>query len=153
MREHWARFGRNYFSRYDYEEVDSKEGDEVMTHIEKQIKDKSLIGKKLAGGEGANRREYTVASADNFEYTDPIDKSLSTNQVITPPFASSNAHNLLSPSPPFLPLPSSFFFLLVGFANYILGRLKNHLPSIRNRQQRCDNTHLLRHVRRQRREP
>ena len=82
VREHWARFGRNYFSRYDYEEVDSKDGDEVMTTIEKQIKDGSLIGKKLAGGEGANRREYTVASADNFEYTDPIDKSLSTNQVI-----------------------------------------------------------------------
>jgi hypothetical protein len=83
VREHWARFGRNYFSRYDYEEVDSKEGDEVMSHIEKQIKDGSLVGKKLAGGEGTNRREYTVASADNFEYTDPIDKSLSTNQVIT----------------------------------------------------------------------
>jgi len=80
VREHWAKFGRNYFSRYDYEEVDSKEGDEVMSHIEKQIKDGSLVGKKLAGGEGTNRREYTVASADNFEYTDPIDKSLSTNQ-------------------------------------------------------------------------
>lgn len=93
VREHWARFGRNYFSRYDYEEVDSKDGDEVMTGIEKQVKDGSLIGKTLAGGEGSNRKEYTVAATDNFAYTDPIDKSLSTNQVLS--FSSHSSFHFL----------------------------------------------------------
>lgn len=80
VREHWARFGRNYFSRYDYEEVDAKQGDEVIAHINKQVLDGSLIGKVLSGGEGARKKEYTVAATDNFTYNDPIDHSVSTNQ-------------------------------------------------------------------------
>lgn len=80
VREHWARFGRNYFSRYDFEEVDSKQGDEVVDLIQKQVLDGSLIGKTLSGGEGARKKEYTVGATDNFSYTDPIDHSVSTNQ-------------------------------------------------------------------------
>ncbi len=81
VREHWAKFGRNYFSRYDYEEVDSKQGDAVINHIAQQIADGSLIGKTLSGGEGSEKRDYVVSLTDNFSYTDPIDKSVSTNQV------------------------------------------------------------------------
>jgi len=78
VREHWAKYGRNFFSRYDYEEVSNKQGDEVMKTISDMITSKSIIGKTLK--DEASGKEYTVGEADNFEYTDPIDKSVSTNQ-------------------------------------------------------------------------
>jgi phosphoglucomutase len=78
VREHWAKYGRNFFSRYDYEEVSSKDGDEVMRILGEHVSSGSLVGKTLT--DDASGTSYVVAATDNFEYTDPIDKSVSKNQ-------------------------------------------------------------------------
>jgi phosphoglucomutase len=70
VRAHWARFGRNYYTRYDYEEVPSDAGASVMDHVRQQLSE--LPGQTLAG------RKVTVA--DEFAYTDPVDASVSRNQ-------------------------------------------------------------------------
>ncbi len=70
VREHWAQFGRNYYTRYDYEEVPSEAAASVMQHLRDQ--QASQPGSTLAG--------RTIASADDFSYTDPIDKSVSAKQ-------------------------------------------------------------------------
>ncbi|KAI8919836.1 hypothetical protein DFJ77DRAFT_450126 [Powellomyces hirtus] len=74
LNKHYAEYGRNYFSRYDYEEVDSEGANKMMAHLTAFINDKSNVGKKIDN--------YEVAQADNFEYTDPIDGSVSKNQGI-----------------------------------------------------------------------
>ncbi|KND04407.1 uncharacterized protein SPPG_00137 [Spizellomyces punctatus DAOM BR117] len=74
LNKHYEEYGRNFFSRYDYEEVDSEGANKVMAHLTAFINDKSNIGKKI--------ENYEVALADNFEYKDPIDGSVSKNQGI-----------------------------------------------------------------------
>jgi phosphoglucomutase len=68
VREHWKEFGRNYYSRYDYEEVDTEAANKVMEHLKTQFKafEESQAGNK----------------ADIYEYTDPVDHSVSKNQGI-----------------------------------------------------------------------
>jgi phosphoglucomutase len=68
--EHWATYGRNYYVRHDYEEVESDKAKTVMDQLEAQLP--KLIGSKLHGRE--------VCYADNFSYTDPIDNSVSSHQ-------------------------------------------------------------------------
>jgi len=80
VREHWAKYGRNFFSRYDYEEVSNKEGDEVIRILSEYISSGSLVGHTLT--DDASGATYTVGYVDNFAYTDPIDKSVSKNQGI-----------------------------------------------------------------------
>ena len=70
VREHWARFGRNYYTRYDYEEIPSEAANALMAHLRAQLP--TLAGRAIAGG--------TVASADDFAYLDPVDGSTSTKQ-------------------------------------------------------------------------
>lgn len=70
LHEHWARFGRNYYTRHDYEEVDAVDAKGLMHHVIDQLP--VLPGKQLAS--------RTVAFADDFSYTDPIDGSVSGNQ-------------------------------------------------------------------------
>lgn len=70
VKSHWKEYGRNFYSRYDYEEVDSQRAKELMTHVESQFS--SLKGKKFGN--------YTVSYADDFSYTDPVDGSISNNQ-------------------------------------------------------------------------
>jgi phosphoglucomutase len=72
VRAHWARFGRNYYSRHDYEGVDSNAAEALIAALRKQLP--ALAGKKLGG--------YTVATADDFTYTDPVDGSVSEHQGI-----------------------------------------------------------------------
>ncbi|KAF2077255.1 hypothetical protein CYY_001444 [Polysphondylium violaceum] len=78
VQQHWKHYGRNYYSRYDYEEIDTKPANEMMAHIKEQINTKSLIGKRFTTS--ANGSVLEIASADDFEYKDPIDKSVSSNQ-------------------------------------------------------------------------
>jgi len=68
--EHWATYGRNYYVRHDYEEVESDKAKTVMDQLEAQLP--KLIGSQLHGRE--------VSYADNFSYTDPIDNSVSSDQ-------------------------------------------------------------------------
>jgi phosphoglucomutase len=68
--EHWARFGRNFYTRHDYEEVDSAAAQGLMQAVQAQLP--ALAGNVLDG--------RTVATADDFSYLDPIDGSLSQHQ-------------------------------------------------------------------------
>lgn len=71
--QHWKKYGRNYFSRYDYEEVDSKGAELVMAGLRAQLGKGGLDGKTFG--------TYTVKYSDDYAYTDPIDKSVSLRQV------------------------------------------------------------------------
>ena len=72
VRNFWAKYGRNYYSRHDYENVDAAKADELMAHLVSQQKD--LVGKQLGS--------FTVATADEFEYVDSFDKSVSSHQGV-----------------------------------------------------------------------
>ncbi|MDF1588044.1 MAG: alpha-D-glucose phosphate-specific phosphoglucomutase [Gammaproteobacteria bacterium] len=67
---HWQEFGRNYYTRHDYEAISSDIAKQLMSDLEAQLS--SLVGQQLAG--------RTVAYADNFSYKDPVDNSVSSNQ-------------------------------------------------------------------------
>jgi phosphoglucomutase len=72
VREHWARFGRNYYSRHDYEAVDAAAADAMMAALRAKLP--HLVGRTLG--------DYTVALADDFVYTDPVDHSVATHQGV-----------------------------------------------------------------------
>ena len=72
VREHWAKYGRDYYSRHDYEGMTLAIGDGIMAHLRGQLND--LTGQAFAGS--------TVRLADDFSYTDPVDGSVSPNQGI-----------------------------------------------------------------------
>ena len=72
MQEHWARYGRNYYSRHDYEGIAKADADAVISRLKKSLP--SLAGQSFAG--------LTVSSADEFGYEDPVDGSVSTGQGI-----------------------------------------------------------------------
>ncbi len=77
VREHWRAFGRNTYSRHDYEGIDSRAADALMEHLRDSLS--GLTGKVLGG--------YTVQQADDFSYTDPVDGSVSRQQGIRLLFA------------------------------------------------------------------
>jgi phosphoglucomutase len=70
VREHWARFGRNYYTRYDYEGVANDSANGVMSHLRTQLA--TLPGTTVAG--------RTIHAADDFSYLDPVDGSASARQ-------------------------------------------------------------------------
>lgn len=72
VRQHWREYGRNYYTRYDYEAIDTKAAAGVIEHLKQQ----------LAQLEGASFSGYRVKYADNFEYVDPVDGSRSMHQGI-----------------------------------------------------------------------
>jgi len=72
VKEHWQTYGRNYYCRYDYEGVASDKAKAVMSGLVGQFE--SLPGTAFGA--------YTIASADEFTYKDPIDGSVSYNQGI-----------------------------------------------------------------------
>lgn len=67
---HWARFGRNYYSRHDYEGLETGAAEAMLAGLRARID--SLPG-TVAGG-------LRVRAADDFSYTDPVDGSVSTGQ-------------------------------------------------------------------------
>ena len=72
VRDHWARYGRDYYSRHDYEGIPAAIGDGILAHLKTQLA--ALVGKTFG--------EHTVVLADDFSYLDPIDGSVSPNQGI-----------------------------------------------------------------------
>ena len=72
LRDHWQTFGRNYYSRHDYEGVDSAAANALIAHLRASLP--TLPGQTIDGA--------TIASADDFTYTDPVDGSVSTAQGI-----------------------------------------------------------------------
>lgn len=71
-REHWARFGRNYYARHDYEGIETAGANALMEGLKAALPD--LAGRSFG--------PLTVAVADSFAYTDPVDGSVSANQGI-----------------------------------------------------------------------
>ena len=72
LRKHWAEYGRDFFLREDYDIPDAGKAAQLMSELTASLS--SLVGKNVAG--------LTIASADNFAYTDPVDGSVSRNQGI-----------------------------------------------------------------------
>lgn len=70
VRRHWAVYGRNFYSRHDYEAVDAAAAQELM----------NALRARLATLPGENFGAYSVAAADDFSYTDPVDHSVSGGQ-------------------------------------------------------------------------
>ncbi|QIK37352.1 alpha-D-glucose phosphate-specific phosphoglucomutase [Caldichromatium japonicum] len=78
LSDHWRRFGRNFYTRHDYEGLDLKSAELLIDHLRRLLPD--LPGHQL----GAE----TVSYADDFAYTDPIDGSRTERQGIRIGFAS-----------------------------------------------------------------
>ncbi len=67
---HWQEFGRNVYSRHDYESIPTDAANDVIAHIKSQF---ATLPNQRFG-------RYTVKSCDDFSYHDPIDGSVSSNQ-------------------------------------------------------------------------
>lgn len=72
VREHWRRFGRDYYSRHDYEGMPAEIGEAIIAHLRAQLP--GLVGKTFG--------PYSVRVADDFCYRDPVDGSVSEKQGI-----------------------------------------------------------------------
>jgi len=72
VRAHWAEFGRNYYSRHDYEGIDSEAAHALVDYLRTLAG--SLPGRVLQG--------LSVVAADDFSYTDPIDGSITAKQGV-----------------------------------------------------------------------
>ena len=72
VKEHWQLYGRNFYSRHDYEAVDSDRANTLVDNLRQS--GASLQGQKFGS--------YEVAFCDDFSYTDPVDGSVSKNQGI-----------------------------------------------------------------------
>ncbi len=70
IKNHWRQFGRNYYSRHDYEAIPSNIANQIFDKLSSMLP--TLIGTNFAGN--------LVKDADNFSYLDPVDNSISENQ-------------------------------------------------------------------------
>lgn len=71
---HWKEYGRNFFSRYDYEGCDSESANKMMDYLRNTVIPNSAKGTKMG--------DFTIETADDFEYTDPIDGSVASKQGV-----------------------------------------------------------------------
>ncbi|XP_003699636.1 phosphoglucose mutase 1 [Megachile rotundata] len=76
LMNHWQTYGRNFFTRYDYENCDSEAANKMMQYIESEIQKPSFVGSKLTFGD----KTYVVKLSDNYSYVDPVDGSQATKQ-------------------------------------------------------------------------
>ncbi|MDP1595509.1 MAG: alpha-D-glucose phosphate-specific phosphoglucomutase [Methylotenera sp.] len=72
LKAHWLEFGRNVYSRHDYESIPTDAANDVIAHIKSQFT--SLPNQSFGS--------YTVKVCDDFSYHDSIDGSVSNNQGI-----------------------------------------------------------------------
>ncbi|QKJ65589.1 alpha-D-glucose phosphate-specific phosphoglucomutase [Deefgea piscis] len=72
VQQHWQEYGRHFYSRHDYEALDTLAANDLMAHLRRQLP--TLAGQTLG--------EFTVQLADDFAYDDPIDGSRSEQQGI-----------------------------------------------------------------------
>ncbi len=72
VREHWCRFGRNVYSRHDYEGIEATRAEAMFSELRQKLS--TLAGLEFDG--------MRVKSADDFSYTDPVDGSRSDRQGI-----------------------------------------------------------------------
>ncbi|KAK1380628.1 Phosphoglucomutase (alpha-D-glucose-1,6-bisphosphate-dependent) [Heracleum sosnowskyi] len=79
VRQHWATYGRHYYTRYDYENVDAGAAKELMAHL---VKLQSTLADVNDIVKGIRSDVSKVANADEFEYKDPVDGSISKHQGV-----------------------------------------------------------------------
>ncbi|MFQ3278121.1 MAG: phosphoglucomutase [Colwellia sp.] len=77
VRNHWAKYGRDYFTRHDYEAVDSADAQEMIRQLKEKIP--SLPGQTFLDSKSTG---LTIESADDFQYIDPVDNSKTTAQGV-----------------------------------------------------------------------
>jgi len=77
VREHWQTYGRNYYTRHDYEAIPKDPANTLMEQLRAVIP--NLSGKPFGN--------YTIETADDFSYTDPVDGSVAEHQGIRIRFA------------------------------------------------------------------
>lgn len=82
VRDHWEEYGRNFFSRYDYEEVDSARANDMMAHLAELQARMNAAREGTAGMSIDGEFPTRVKLADNFSYTDPVDGSIAKGQGI-----------------------------------------------------------------------
>ncbi|TRD21560.1 alpha-D-glucose phosphate-specific phosphoglucomutase [Palleronia caenipelagi] len=70
VNDHWREFGRNFYSRHDFEAIETEKAEALMADLRGRLGD--LPGTEVAG--------RTVETADEFDYTDPVDGSVSKAQ-------------------------------------------------------------------------
>jgi phosphoglucomutase len=70
LRNHWAKFGRSYYQRYDYEGVSAEAANAMFADLKTRLG--SLTGTPLAGSR--------ISRADDFQYTDPVNGATASNQ-------------------------------------------------------------------------
>jgi phosphoglucomutase len=70
--KHWSKYGRNYYSRWDFENMDK---DKATSMVDKMRADSDVNTGRTVG-------KYTIAKADDFTYVDPVDGSVSKKQGI-----------------------------------------------------------------------
>ena len=80
VREHWARFGRNVYSRHDYEGIPTDAANGVMRLLHERFAELQACTEQGRGG--AQFGHLQVRLCDDFSYTDPVDGSVSTGQGI-----------------------------------------------------------------------
>jgi phosphoglucomutase len=77
VRDHWAEYGRNYYSRHDYEAIASEAGDALIDGLRAKLP--GLAGQKFGA--------LQIEAADDFAYSDPVDGSVSSRQGVRILFA------------------------------------------------------------------
>ena len=80
VRAHWRKYGRNFYTRYDYEQVDSGKANEMVARLVE-------LGLDGLGAGGAAQSGFVLSTVDEFAYTDPVDGSYSANQGVRLLFA------------------------------------------------------------------
>ena len=77
VRDHWRRFGRDIYTRHDYEAIDAGAAEGLMANLREQLA--RLPGRAFERSDGGSA---TVKLADDFAYTDPVDGSVATHQGV-----------------------------------------------------------------------
>lgn len=72
VKDHWVQYGRDYFTRHDYEAVDSQSAQAMIKELKGKLS--SLVGQSYSGIE--------IEHADDFQYIDPVDNSKTTAQGV-----------------------------------------------------------------------
>jgi phosphoglucomutase len=72
LRAHWAAYGRNYYSRHDFEAIATDKADAMIAALRTSLP--ALVGHQVEG--------MTITGADDFSYRDPVDGSVSANQGV-----------------------------------------------------------------------
>jgi phosphoglucomutase len=86
VRQHWREFGRNFYTRYDYEEVDAAKAKELVARLEELGARYTQEGMS-AERPVALRNGFELVTLDQFRYEDPVDGSVATKQGVRILFA------------------------------------------------------------------